>query len=286
MAIEYATFRGKANRLEQMIEQAALTGAGDPLHTDLYVNVQDEQLNLIAGLPGNVCVSYCTFSEGGHLDDVKVSDEKKDATEDGENPTAEAILDVADFLTYLDLASDGGTVEITLEGPEDGRLATVLEMEGALNTRIFIPASQSALEEMPLGTVNRFNGDNQLVSDDKGALPTEIKTSCAQVERIIKVVENDPELDFFPITVNDGRLSLNVGRDTDQNRNAVWGDLDASEVEGPDVANTYHEGFKPLFKTLNGDVRVSTAPGGAPLCVVQDSYQGIELRHIVGPTGQ
>lgn len=269
---ELATIQGPSQKIREVVENTALAGRGDPFHSDVYVNVQEGWLNLIVGSPGNVVLSYCTFTEA-YLDDISVADEEQGA---------EAIFDVGDFLSYLDFASDGGDVELALRGEPDERLATVLEVTGSLNTRVMLPASESILEEVPLGLPERFNDDEEFTSadDPDETLPTTINTDVEQIRRIIEVVDYDPETEFYPITIEEGDFTLDIG--TDAERNAVWGDLDAHSVEGPDLSNYYHEGFESLFGTLSGEVTMQTAPGGAPLATVQDSYDGMTLRHILG----
>lgn len=270
---ELATIQGPSQKIREVVENTALAGRGDPFHSDVYVNVQDGWLNLIVGSPGNVVLSYCTFTEA-YLDDISVDDPEQGA---------EAIFDVGDFLSYLDFASDGGDVELALRGESDERLATVLEVTGALNTRVMLPASESILEEVPLGLPDRFNDDEEFTSAENPdkTLPTSIITDVEQIRNIIEIVDYDPETEFYPITVNDGEFTLDIG--TDAERNAVWGNLEADSVDTPDdVSNYYHEGFESLFSTLQGEVRLQTAPGGAPLATVQDNYDGMVLRHVLG----
>lgn len=277
--VEKASIQGPAQKIRDIIVKTALGGTGEPMHSSVYVNVQDGVVNTLVSTDGDVVSSYCTFTED-HVQEIEAE------SEDG----AEAIINVADFITYLDFASDGGNVRLALRGQENDRLASVMELTGALNTRVMLPVADTILEKVPTQLPERFGdpdndeiGPNDFTSKDenKGAMPTNIYTTCEEIQKIIEVVDYDKETDLYPISVKDGELQLNVGRE--QERNAVWGGLEATDIDTPaDVQNFYQEGFKPIFDTLSGNVRLQTAPGGAPLVVVQDGYEGMTLRHIVG----
>lgn len=270
---ELATIQASAQNVRTLIQQTALGGTGDPFHSDLYLNVHDAgAVTAIGGQPGGVTQTYCTFTEP-HLTDVS------SVHEDG----TQAVVDVADFLTYgLDFASDGGELEVAFRGDEDSDLASVVEFYGAVNSRVMAPVAGDVLEEVPTGIVDNFpEGDGQYVSVEKDkAFPTNIRVDAEQIQRIIEVVDHDPSTDFYPITVEDGELTLDVGRD--EGRNAVWGDLQAESVDGPDVNNQYKKGFEEVFNSLSGEVWLQTAPGGAPLCVAQEGHDGMVIRHVIG----
>lgn len=269
---ELATIRGSASDIRTMIELSALAGAGDPFHSDLYLNVHDAgAVTVIGGQPGDVTQTYCTFTEDTL---TEINSEQDDGTQ--------AVIDVADFLTYgLDFASDGGELEVALRGDEDAELASVVEFYGAVNSRVMAPVAGDILEEVPTDIVNTFpNGDGEYVSQEKDKpFPTHIHTDAEHIKRIIEVVDHDPETNFYPLTVEEGELQLDIGRDG--GRNAVWGELEADEVDGPDVSNQYKKGFEEVFNSLSGDVWLQTAPGGAPVCVAQER-DGMVLRHVIG----
>lgn len=278
--VELATVEGPVQKIREVIEKTALAGRGDPYHADVYLNIHPAGvLNAIVASPGGVVTSYNTFTDD-YLDDI--DSEQDDGTQ--------AIISVARFLSYLDFASDGGDVQLAFRGEEDATLASVVEVYGALNTRIMLPASESVLDDVPTGLPARYDDDNvfQSAQEGKGGLPTQIKTTAEQAQRIVEVVNYDPEVTFFPLTLEAGELTLDIGREDE--RDAVWGDLEGEVVENPEddegesvpVHNYYHEGFEELFDTLAGEVWLQTAPGGAPLCVVQDGYNGMVLRYTLG----
>lgn len=259
-----------------MIEKAALAGSSDPFHSDVYLNIHDSGVvTVIGGQPGDVTQTYCTFK-------TPVLNEVSSVHDDG----TQAIIDVADFLTYgLDFASNGGELEFALRGDPDDEIAPVVEFYGAVNARVMTPVAGDALEEVPTGIVNNFpEGNGEYASTIEGregeTFPTSIRTEASTVNRIIEVVNHDPNTKLKPITVEDGQFTLDVGREGE--RNSVWGELEAEEVEGPDVSNQYKKGFEEVFKSLSGDVWLQTAPGGAPLCVAQEDNDGMVIRHVIG----
>jgi hypothetical protein len=269
---ELASIQAPVQAFRDVIEKSSLSGYGDPLHSDIYLNIHPSgQVNVVVASPGGVVLTYCTFTDN-HLDSI--SSEQDDGTQ--------AIIPVAKFLSYLDFSSDGGDVQLSFRGQKESALASIVEIYGALNTRLMLPASDSILEEVPTGLPKRFDSDNVFQSEnkDKGGLPTKIDVDVAEIRKIIEVVNYDENTTFFPITVEDSELTLEVG--TEGERDAVWGMLTAKNVEGPDVANHYIDGFEQVFGTLSGDVVLQTAPGGAPLCVVQDVGTGMVLRHVIG----
>lgn len=276
---EQAYIQGATQKVRDIIIKTALAGGGDPIHSSVYLNVQDGVINALVSTDGNGVSSFCTFTED-YLDEIEAEDD------DG----AEAIVNVADFLTYLDFASDGGTVRLSLRGHDTDRLASVMELTGALNTRVMLPVAETILKKVPTSLPDRFGdpdnediGPNDFVSKDKdkGAMPTNIYTTCEEIQKVIEVVDYDEETELYPISITDGCLQLDVGRQ--QERNAVWGDLDATDIETPaDVQNFYDDGFTEVFDTLSGNVRIQTAPGGAPIVVVQDGFDGMTIRHVVG----
>ena len=252
--------------------QTALAGRGDPYHSDVYVSVTDGRVDTIVGSDGNTLLTYCTFTDDA-LSEVNV---------ESDEDTAQAIFNTPNFLSYLDFASDGGEVKLSLRGDPEDELASVLEVTGALNTRVMLPTSDSILDEVPLALADRFDSENNF-QGKSGSLATTIETDTEQIQRLIEVVDYDPETEFYPITVeedgDDFEFALDIGRDS--GRNAVWGELSANSVESEEeLQNHYHEGFEPVFDTLGGDVSLQTAPGGAPLAVVQER-DGVTIRHVI-----
>lgn len=259
-----AELSGSTQQIRQIIEQTALAGRGDPYHDDVYINIGDGELRTVVGSPGNVVVAYCSFNEN-YVDNI-----------DGE---VEAIIDVGDFLSYLDIATDGGRVEIEFLGSEDDRLATRLRMEGKLQSTIMLPASESVLEEVPLGLPESFDDEHRMHNADGETLGTELYTSTNELQTIVDAVDLREDIDFYPIVVEDGQFVLDVGDERDQE---IQGSLEA-EVEGGDLDNRYNEGFTELVNTMSGGMRLATDED-APLCAVKEG-EGAVLRHVIGNVG-
>lgn len=273
MVDEFATIRAKAEKVKQMVEKTALAGGGDPFHSDVYLNIDDGVVRMIVGSNGNSVLSYCTFTES-YLEDIDVN---RDAVP--EDDTAEAIIDVGDFLSYLDFAADTGFVDLTFKGGEGDRLASLMEADGSLSTRVYLPASESLLQEVPTELPTRFDEDDHFTSGQSGeAMPVEIHTDSKEIARIVEIVEYDPNVDFYPISIEDEEMQLDIG--TEENRNAVYGSLPAESVVGPDLTNYYHQGFPELFNSLQGNVWLQTAPD-APVVAIQD-HDSYTLRHVIG----
>lgn len=267
-----ATIEGKASKIRKAIEEAALAGGSEPFHDDVYLNIRDDVANTVVASPGNVVLSFCTFTT--YFDDIDVEGEK-----------CEAIIEVGEFLTYLDFASDGGKVRVTFRGNPDDRLANVVEITGALNARIMLPASDSILQEVPLSLPDDFNDQNRYVGAGD-VPPVLVTTDTDQIERIIEVVDYDPELDYYPVTVKDDELYLDAADEDAPDRNSVSGALSAESVQSPeDFTNHYHEGFTQVFDTLSGKVELQTKNGGAPVVIMQEN-DGRVLRHMLGPVGE
>jgi len=272
---ELATIQAPAQNIRNMINMAALGGSNDPFNDDLYFHVDDSGVvTLIGGQPGDVTQTYCTFSEP-YL--TEVSSNQEEGTQ--------AVVDVVDFITYgLDFASDGGELKVAFRGDEDDEIASVVEFYGAVNSRVMSPVAGDVMEEVPTSIVDNFpNGDGEYYStvrEGNPPFPTHVRTNVEQIQRIIEVINHEPSRDLYPIVVDEGELQLEVGRNS--KRNAVWGGLSANSIDGPDVSNEYKKGFEEVFKSLTDEVWLQTAPNDSPLCVSQDSREGVVIRHVIG----
>jgi hypothetical protein len=270
-----AVIEGKAQKIKKAMEEASLTGSGDSYHDDVYLNIRDDVVNTVVGSPGNIVLSYCTFTS--QFDNVEVEAE--------DTESVEAIVEVDKFLTYFGFTTDAGDVRISFRGNPDDRLATAVEITGSLNARLMLPDSESILEEVPMNLPNSFTDEERYAPDEGGEAPVKIRVDTGAVERVIEVVEYDPEIDYYPIAVEDGELTLNVSQEDAPGRDSVWGSLNAHSVETPeDFTNHYHEGFVDAFGSLSGEVEIQTAPTGAPAIIVKVA-DGRVLRHMLGPVG-
>lgn len=278
----HATLRASVESLTSMITQSALDGETE--HADIYLNVLEDRVQVLQSTPGETVLTYCTFGED-YFDDLSLDREIREFTGNREGNEydyevgAEAILDVEQTLTYLDMASGGGTVEIEFTGSDDRRLSTYMRAQGALEAWVKLPGSQDVLDDVPHWLPNRFDNENNYCNTAGDAAPTTIETKTQKLETIVQAVDNDRDAEFYPVTVEDGSFTINVG---DESRSGVRGQLGGQSVEGPDVENYYFDGFEEILNVISGHIELQTVPGNGPLYFQQDDGQGKIIRHVNG----
>lgn len=267
-----AKIRGNADRIRQMVEKTALLGRGsDPYHEEIYIHIQDNQVNALGSSAGNSAIAFCSFTDS-FFDNINAD------SEDG----IEAIINVPDFLTYFDGASDGKLAELRFKGDDPDGFATSLQIESRILTTFMLPVSDSVKEKIPLGVVNRFKegekweGNNVFHSNSGSEPSTEIRTTAEEIQLLIEQTEIFDK-EFYPIVTEGESFMLKVGND---GRNESRGTLDG-EVEGMDISNNYFHGFNNLFNSISGDVVIRSAPD-APMSVIKER-EGSVLRHILAP---
>jgi hypothetical protein len=274
-----ATIRATADDLTQMIRKASLKpGSPDPIHFEVYLSVQEDQIDILASERNNAILSYSTFG-GNFFDSITVN--QNVLTVDN-NRKAETIVNVTDFLKYLTRAQDNSnsTVEMALLGEEDDRLCHALQFHGTIQTQIMLPASESNLKQIPLAAVKRFDENtNSFLNSDGESLPATIDTDVREIQRIVDIVDNRYDIDLFPIIIQDSELYVNI--DTEEVAPNPWGRLNTERVVGPDLSNKYKKGFEEVFKTLSGIVRLETGPS-MPLCILQQGDNQV-IRHVLAP---
>lgn len=273
-----AFVRASTQTLQKLVRETALTKGGGPVHDTLYFNISDGQMQSLASTHGKSVVSFTTWNEE-KLKEVDVTEQTVNNTDEDENPSLEAVVDTQEFLNYLEIASNGGIVELNFIKEPAERLAQALEIDSKLTARVPLPGSQAVLEEVPLGLPSRINDEEVMVNGDGNQLPTNISSSTQELQKVVDAVDlhEDAEEDFYPIVVDDGEFVLNVG---DTKSQQIFGAL-SSGVEGPDLDNEYHVGFEEAVKSLSGNMEVYSAPGGGPFYVLQDG-SGETLRHSLG----
>lgn len=280
----HATLRAEVEQFRRMIRQSSLSGETE--HSDIYLNIREDEVQVLQAAPGEVVLTYCTFGPDW-FDEISVERESREMEgEDSDGNEfhypvgAEAILNVESILTSLDIASEGGIIEMNFTGSEDRRLATFMRANGALNAWVKLPGSQATLEDIPHWLPFRFNVDDYYTNQNGDPTPTTIQTNVSKIETIIRAVDDTDNADFYPVVVQDGDFRLNVG---EEQQSGYEGTLNAQSVEGPDVENFYHDGFVEIFEVLSGKVELQTAPGNNPMSIVQRGDSGRTIRHINGP---
>lgn len=278
----YATVRAEVGQFDEMIQKMSMKG--DHSHSELYLNILDDRIEVLQSSQGEIVLSYGTFRED-FFDDITL---EKEVTKHQSEDTAgnqysyevgcEVLLDVERTSEYLGYASKGGIVELEFSGTEDRRLSKMLRAEGALETWINLASGGNIHEEVPHWLPNRFNENNQYTNAGGDPAPIEIQTTVDELDTIIEVVDSDPNVDFYPIVVKDERFRIDVG---DSDRLGVRGILESRSVVGPDCENFYNDGFEEVFKVLDGSVVLQTAPDNNPMAVISESDASI-VRHIIG----
>lgn len=263
---ERATITGTAAEFEKLIIESALDkSGGDPpwVHSDIYLDISPDGVDVLAAAGGGSTLTYNTFSEE-YFADIE-----------GE---CGALIEAGPTLERLDVAKSDGRMAFEFHAEEGAENATELVARGALEMRITLPAAEKAMSSIPEELPQRWDNSNYFLSPSGNPHKTSIDTASKHVRKIIEAVELHDDLDYFPITVEDGEFTL----DAQDSLGGLHGQLRAS-VEGPDLSNFYGPGFEPLFNTVSGQVELQTTPGdngGHPLAVVKRETDH-SLRHVL-----
>ncbi len=286
----HATVRGSVESFQQMIEEMALDGETE--HSDLYLNILEDEVQVLQQAPGEVVLTFGSYNDEFFDEinlEVDVTEETamdKQGNELAFRAGAEAILHADDTLTYLDFASEGGTVELEFTGSTENRLATYVRANGALEAWVKLSGSEDILQDVPHWLRFRYTDDNVYTSPTGSEAPCIIQTNVSKVSTIISAVKEDRDADYYPITVQDGEFLIDIG---DEDRSGVSGTLGAQSISIPDgmeVENYYFDGFEEIFRVLDGPIELQTGPGNNPMAVVQKGSDGRVVRHVNGTVEQ
>lgn len=278
-----AKMRAPVENFTRMINKSSLDGETE--HADLYLNVLDDRVIILQQAAGEVALTYCSFSESyfNELEvfrDIETRSTSKDGKEIEYETGAEAIVNVEDVLAYMSFASDGSDmVEISLLGDDSERLAIYLKAEGALETQVRLPGGEDALSSVPQWLPSRFSENDVFTNPDGDEAPTIIDTNSSKLRTIIDAVEQDANVEYYPLVVEDGQFKISVGEDEGS---YVQGTLGAQNVSGPDIENYYFAGFKEITNVMSGRVQLQTAPGNNPCSMVHNGEDGSVIRHVNG----
>lgn len=284
----YATLRTTTEKFQELIKQSSLEG--DVSHSDLYLNILENEVQVLQSAPGEVVLTYCSF-HGSFFDELSLKtdiEEHSATTKGGSDLTyetgAEAIINVSDALRYLSYASESGKIELHFQGQDDGkRLAQRLKFEGALDAWVRLDGSKDILDDVPHWLPFRFSENEVYTNIEGDEAPTQITTGSQKLRKIIEIVQGDDKAEFYPVTVNDGDFSINIGEVTDS---GVQGTINTKDISGPDIENYYFDGFDEIFSTIGGQVQLQTAPKNNPMAVVQEGADGRVVRHVNGPVSK
>lgn len=287
MTTEQVTLRAQVSKLKNLLRQSALQG--ETSHDDVYLQVTEGEVRVLEATPGETILTYASF-DFDWFDDVEVErDPHEIEYQDraGNDQTrmveAEAILTVDDVLEWMGHASDEGTLELTFQGDEDKRLAEWLDFSGAINTGVRLPGSEASLESVPQWLPSRFTEDDVYCDPNGNPAPVNIQTKSKEIQRIIDIVESDPDSKNYPIKVEDGSFFIDIGGK--DGSHYAQGELTVQSISAPDdaeVENYYRDGFEEVFDVLSGAVSLQTGPGNGPVAIVQNSGNGRTIRHVNG----
>jgi hypothetical protein len=244
-------------------------------HDEVYLNIDNGRVRLLAGTPG--------ASAGTYVDFVEAYFESVDGS-------TEAYFDANEVFSYVDLVSESSSneLEVSFLGTESDRLASKVEIRPATEASDFevsmmLPSGSSVIESVPGNLPGRFNKDHVLMTappgEDERPLACHIETDFSQLNKIVNAVSLREELDYYPVVVQDGNFRLDVGSEESEKINAI---LNGS-VEGPDVSNSYGGHFKETTSTLSGSVEMYLDKGG-PLQILQKKSHAT-IRHLYGNAG-
>lgn len=273
----HATITTTAPRLQRVLD-SALPLPYENRYEHAYVRIEDGEVSIVGNIPGGSAFSYTTVTED-YFDEIS-----------GET---EVLFDIKRFNFYLDNVGGDDGLEVAFRGDKGGSMASRVEMKGDLNARFYVTASESVKDEFNLGLLDRFEEGVLLPPEDtpnrdEKLLDSEIHTDTQTLQKVIDIVDADETsgIHHYPVVVKDGKFILQAG--DKQGRDVIEGVLDAEDVSGDDVGNTYGAVFEELFSNISGDVQLNTTMlGGDPatLSVSQEPVSGVVYRHTLGPNG-
>lgn len=245
----------------------------DERFDQVYCNLVDGELRTVANA-GQAVVAYCDYK--------KPFVTETEVHEDVEDVGMQAILKVPQVRSYLNFVG-GDDITLEFHGVPDGEYrADKLVLDGDLRAEIYLPSSDSDYKSKQLKVVEVYNDDNEWVKNNGEPLQTSFKTEASQFQRIIDVVSFDSfALANYPVVVEDGKFLLDAADEND--RDSVYGELEAYDIEGPDVSNSYSRGFEELFGNISGELEIGVEQD-APISIVrQSSDEALTLRYSVLP---
>lgn len=267
-----------------------LSWTAAPFDTEIYnqawFNLADGELRTVMN-QGKAMASYNTFMEP-FVQDTELADYV-----DGE-AGMEAVVKVPQFQQYLDFVG-GKRVRVEFHGEKGERGAKKMVLEGDLRAELFIPSSESDLDEVFTQVVMKYDDENKWISGgvrDQDAdeyvageddlLDTSFMTTVEQFERIDTLVDFDHlNLDTYPLVVRDGEFRIDAADKND--RDTISGALQAEEVEGPDVENYYSRGFDELVDNVSGKIEVQTEQDSVAVIIRENDDGSMSLRYSILP---
>jgi hypothetical protein len=220
----------------------------------MLFRVGDGWVDTPAGSLATAPTGYVTFAEG-YFDDVRIhGDAPVKAVLDAEGITQMAACIDRDQQTRIDLFGD----------PECGCATELRVSAGETTIRFAELPDESFLSDVPERMPDTFEGGRFRLADGEPA-PTVVETTAASLSRIVDAVEAVDGA-TYPLSVTEDGPELDVSR----RGVSACARLPGRRVEGPSVQNRYGEAFARAIRTLEGDLRLETAPDG-PLAIVSEN---------------
>lgn len=270
--IEKASFETSRGNLQKMLNW--ISAPLDDQYNKAWLNIQEDELHAVASM-GQAVVSYCTFSR-------PFAEEFEIHNDVDASAGVETIINIDDIKDYVDFVG-GERVTVSFLGNEDEKLCRKVEIDGDIHVDLYVPSSEADYESQQIGIVNLYDDENEWNKPSNNEpLSTSFRTKAQEFERIVRVKEfDDFALSTYPVVIEDGKFLLDAKDDNE--RNSIEGSLEAHDVEGPDVENSYSRGFSDLFQEISGEVQVGIEQD-APLSVVRESNDdAMTLRYVLLP---
>lgn len=239
-------------------------------HEDIYMNIGDDRVRLLAGAPDS--------SSGAYVDLVE-------AFVEGIEGSSEAYVDVAQFDSYLSILSSGPSTELSVEfhGHESNRLASQLKIkptDGSGEVSLMLKSGERVMESVPSQLPKQFDQSNNFLHpvEDRPA-KVHIETYVDEVQRIVDAVSLQESLEYAPIVVKGQQFILDVGDERDERVNVSL-KADVDNDDDHEVDNLYGGSFEQVVSSLNGTLFVQTEDG-SPVHLLQEKNH-ITIRHVIG----
>jgi len=248
----------------------------DETYNQVYVNVASEEVRTVANAGASV-TAYCTY-QPPLVENISLHSEVDESAGMQSNIRAPRMQDYLEFV-------GGENLTVEFYGiPGGENKADHVRIIGDLTADIYVPSSDSDYESKQLGIVNLYDeNENWRKSSNNEPLETSFETHTDEFEKILNVVSFDSfALSQYPVVIEDGEFVLEATDSED--RDSVHGSLNANNVEGPDVSNTYSRGFEELFSTVTGKIQVSIEQDSPISIVRQSNDEALTLRYCIIPT--
>lgn len=267
------SFETTVGKMQKLLQWAS--APFEDKYDQCYFNLASEEIRTISNA-GQAVVSYCDFGKP-FIQEFNLHEEV--------DPSAgmQAILKVSQVQNYLNFVG-GKNLQVEFYGSVGNEnKADKMVLDGNLRAEIFLPSSDSDYQSKQLKIVDVYNDDNEWEKPSNGEpLETSFNTEVKEFNKIIDIVSFDSfALSNYPVVIEDGEFMLNA---SDENqRDTIEGNLNAWDVEGPDVNNSYSRSFEQLFGNISGDVSIGIEQD-SPISIVREANDGaITLRYSILP---